>query len=132
MKYAARPDATKEDRAYAKAFVDELMPRGQVHVVRRADGTVVRLPGVKVYERDVAIDPNTLSSLVAHRPSGVVAATHADCRDEEDCTCNLETRTDVMRWSPDTLTAIDAHPCVLPEGSYDDDFACVFGSIFKD
>lgn len=123
------PDATDEDREEHAEWGAAIMPRGQIHVVERAEGTVVRLPGVKVYEREVDIFPNTLSRLVGHRPSGVVAAVHADCRDEEDCTCNLEESTHVMRWSPETLAAIDANPCVVAE-SGEDDFACVLGSIF--
>jgi len=107
-------DDTSEDaaelREFLSDFADELMPHGQIHVVTRHDGTVVRLPGVKVYERDVDIRPNVLASLVGHRPSGIVAATHAECRDEGDCTCNLEDSTVVMRWSPATLAAIETHP----------------------
>lgn len=122
-------DATEEDREVHADWAQSMMPSGQVHVVPRADGTVVRLPGVKVYERDVSIYPNTLSTLVGHRPSGVVAAIHANCRDEEDCTCNLEDRVSVMQWSAATLAAIDLHPC-MPDEASDDDFACTFGSIF--
>lgn len=121
--------ADEESREAAAAFAESLMPRGQVHVVARNTGTIVRLPGIQVYERDVDIHPNTLAELVAH-PSGVVAATHANCRDEEDCTCNLEDAVSVMRWSPATLAAIEAHPCELVEADDYDEFACALGSIY--
>ena len=119
----------EESRELAAAFAESLMPSGQVHVVARNTGTIVRLPGVAVYERDVDIRPNTLAGLVAH-PSGIVAATHADCRDEEDCTCNLEDAVSVMRWSPATLAAIEAHPCEQLDADDGDTFACDLGSIF--
>ncbi|MGH1346640.1 MAG: hypothetical protein ACRBN8_34055 [Nannocystales bacterium] len=127
-------EGTDEDaeelRESLSDFADALMPRGQVHVVTRHDGTVVRLPGVKVYERNVDIRPNILADLVGHRPSGIVVATHADCRDEEDCTCNLEETTVVMQWSPATLAAIETHPCEFTEHDRGDEFACILGSIF--
>ncbi len=123
-------DAEGEDLELAKAWAQELMPKGQVHVAPRTQGTVIRLPGVRVYERNVPIDVATLSELVGHRRSGVVAVTHATCRVEEDCTCNLQNRTTVLRWSLETLAAIDAHPCALLDADRGDAFACVLRTIF--
>jgi hypothetical protein len=125
-------EAEGEDKGLAQQAAQDLMPRGQVHVVVRRDGAVVRLPGVKVYERNVALHPRTLSQLVGHRPSGIVAARHSDCVEDEDCTCNLEATTTVLRWSPATLEAIDANPCELTRGDGFDDSACVFSSVFED
>lgn len=108
-------------------FREELMPRGQVHAVLHGGGVMIRLPGVKVYERDLpASGLNTLHAVMAHRPSGVVAWTDRSCRDEDDCTCNLEDETTVMRWSTITLEAIARHPCVPVDESDRCDVASVF------
>ncbi|MCA9661344.1 MAG: hypothetical protein KC486_23595, partial [Myxococcales bacterium] len=118
----------RDDRAVVEDFREELMPRGQVHAVAMSGGVVVRLPGVKVYEREITVfEVNTLHAVMAHRPSGTIALTSRECRDEEDCTCNLEDSTHVTRWSTATLDAIARHPCA-PIDHNDD--GCEIRSIF--
>lgn len=118
------PGMTPED---IEAFREELMPRGQMHIVDAGD-ILLRLPGVKVYERFLlgGEGTRTLDSIVAHRPSGTVLLTQAGCRDEEDCTCNREEETTVLRWSPESLAAADKHPC--EEVGYESD--CHVGSVY--
>jgi len=118
------PGLTPEE---AEAFREEIMPRGQVHVVDTREATLLRLPGVKVYER-FALDgegTRTLDRLVAHRPSGTVLATQAGCRDEEDCTCNREESSTVMRWAAASIAATERFVCV--ESSDGD---CHVGSVY--
>ena len=122
----ADPDTSPEDD---EAFREELMPRGQVHVVDTREATLLRLPGVKVYERFAlgGEGTRTLDGLMAHRPSGTVLATQAGCRDEEDCTCNREESSTVMRWATASIAATERHACVEKS---DGDGECDIGSVY--
>lgn len=120
------PDMTPEDNA---EFREEIMPRGQMHIVDTKGDTLLRLPGVKVYERFVlgGEGTRTLDSVVAHHPSGTVLLTQAGCRDEEDCTCNREEESTVLRWSAESIAAAEKYRCVAGR-EYSDD--CHVGSVY--
>lgn len=87
-----------------------------LQVIVRHGEAIVRIPGVRVYERHPmrGRPGHSLYAVHGDRESGVVVLTFADCRGDS-CTCDPLFTSEVVRWSPATFDALDAHPCSDPE-----------------
>lgn len=95
----------------------ETPARGRpLQVVVQHGEAIVRIPGVKVYERHAIDRPqgDLLYAVHGDRATGTVVLTFANCMGDS-CTCDPLFTAEVMRWSPETFAALDAHPCADPE-----------------
>lgn len=97
-----------------QAHLDELDPADRIVQLGIRRGEVfVRIPGVKVLERDM-LDPDQLSdpfAVYADRSTGTVVLVTTGCVGDS-CTCDPRFTSQVLHWSPETFAAIDQRPCV--------------------
>ncbi len=89
-----------------------------LQVIVQHGEAIVRIPGVKVYERHAIDRPqgDMLYAVHGDRATGTVVLTFANCMGDS-CTCDPLFTAEVMRWSPETFAALDAHPCADPESN---------------
>jgi hypothetical protein len=87
-----------------------------LEVIVQHGEAIVRIPGVKVYERHAIDRPrgDLLYAVHGDRATGTVVLTFANCMGDS-CTCDPLFTAEVMQWSPETFAALDAHPCADPE-----------------
>jgi hypothetical protein len=105
-------ETPEEDQAH-----DETPPHERaLQVIVQHGEAIVRIPGVKVYERHPVAAPNGnwLSEVHGDRETGTVVLTLAECQGDS-CTCDPMFTSVVMHWDEDTFAALDAHPCTDPE-----------------
>lgn len=87
-----------------------------LQVIVRNGEAIVRIVGVKVHERHPMPlrDGYSLYAVHGDRETGIVVLTFAECAGDS-CTCDPLFTTEIVRWSPETFAALDAHPCTDPD-----------------
>lgn len=102
--------------APAETYLETPVRERPLQVIVQHGEAIVRIPGVKVYERD-AIDRGPgdwLYAVHGDRSTGTVVLTFANC-EGDSCTCDPLFTAEVMPWDEETFAALDAHPCADPE-----------------
>jgi hypothetical protein len=87
-----------------------------LQVIVQHGEAIARIPGVKVYERHPTPERSGYSLYDVHgdRETGIVLLTFAECIGDS-CTCDPLFSAEIVRWSPETFEALDAHPCADPD-----------------
>jgi hypothetical protein len=100
----------------AEVYLETPARERPLQVLVQHGEAIVRIPGVKVYERLVIerTPGDWLYAVHGDRNSGTVVLTFASCMGDS-CTCDPLFTAVVMRWSEETFAALDAHPCADPE-----------------